>query len=339
MNYKTNMNIFDYLSGYEPGNLRKISDNTYGIQPYAYGNTSDCSSIVINRKNGEWLWHRFSNNTGGPDAVSFLTKVEGMTEEKAREYISGINGSAPRTFAPREPPEKKDREFAPPEICGDCSHIKQYLRGRGIRPDIINWCVGRGILAETKRGYSYYNVLFIGRDGDGKMRYGNLRGTEGDFKGEVAGSDKQYGFRIQGTERPESVHVFEAAIDALSYATLLSEKGKDWKQTALLSLGGVSPQALNRFLKENDSVKTVYLSLDNDATGSEATEKFLNAFKGTKYRVKDFRVGLQYGRTVFGNDGAVKDWNDALKAIKKNPGLQKYFFQDKPRAKAEREER
>lgn len=45
-----------------------------------------------------------------------------------------------------------------------------------------------------------------------------------DYKGlaEATGSDKHFSFALVADDRPVRVHVFEAAIDAMSYASLKS---------------------------------------------------------------------------------------------------------------------
>ena len=102
------------------------------------------------------------------------------------------------------------------------------------------------------------------------------------FKGDASGSDKRYSFRLPAREPCQSVHLFEAAIDLLSYATLLKCEGKDYKKENLLSLSGVYqpkkeikdskiPVALTTFLKANPQVKTIFLHLDNDKTGRLCT--------------------------------------------------------------------
>ena len=93
-----------------------------------------------------------------------------------------------------------------------------YLHGRGIDYDVIDYCIQTGRLYES---LPYHNCVFVGRDLKGQPRYAALRGTVGDFKGEAPGSDKRYSFCI--TENPNTlvVHLFESAIDLLSYATLL----------------------------------------------------------------------------------------------------------------------
>ena len=72
-----------------------------------------------------------------------------------------------------------------------------------------------------------------------RQRYGALRGTVGNYKGELTGSDKHFSFSLNGNPDTDHVHVFESAIDLLSFATLELLEGRDWKAETLLSLAGV----------------------------------------------------------------------------------------------------
>ena len=92
----------------------------------------------------------------------------------------------------------------------------------------------------------HHNVVFVGRDADGIPRYAHCRGTgETKYRGDVAESDKSYGFCHRGTDN--QLFVFEAAIDLLSFIQLFP---KDWKKRSYLSLGGISSAALMAFLSE-----------------------------------------------------------------------------------------
>lgn len=82
----------------------------------------------------------------------------------------------------------------------------------------------------------------------------------------------------------QEVHLFESAIDQLSYATLLKMDEQDWREEQhLLSLAGVYqpakeirqskvPMALSHFLKERQEVQTIVFHLGNDRVGRAATE-------------------------------------------------------------------
>ena len=77
-------------------------------------------------------------------------------------------------------------------------------------------------------------------DQQGEPKYAALRGINTDFIGEANGSDKNYSFSIPAGKMSDQVHVFESAIDLLSYATMQKLDGKEWQTEHLLSLAGVS---------------------------------------------------------------------------------------------------
>ena len=126
---------------------------------------------------------------------------------------------------------------------------------------------------------NYHNAVFIGKDESGTPKYAALRSTLGStFKQDASGSDKRYSFRLLAREPTDTLHLFEAAIDLLSYATYLKCEGKDYKSESLLSLSGVYqpkkemkdskiPIALTTFLSANPKIKTIVLHLDNDKAG------------------------------------------------------------------------
>ena len=105
------------------------------------------------------------------------------------------------------------------------------------------------------------------------------RGTLQDkrFVGEVVGSDKRYSFAVPVTPGGSAtLCIFESAIDALSYLTLLKQRGKDWRKANTLSLGGVGkkdrqlPPALSRYLKDAPHISRIVLCMDNDVPGRAA---------------------------------------------------------------------
>ena len=118
---------------------------------------------------------------------------------------------------------------------------------------------------------------------DGKPRYANQRGIGSDFIGDANGSDKHYSFGIPAAAASDTLHLFESAVDLLSYGTLQKLEGKDWRSENLLSLAGVYkprakieesslPAALVRYLSEHPRIRRVVLRLDNDTAGRIAAE-------------------------------------------------------------------
>lgn len=178
-----------------------------------------------------------------------------------------------------------------PQASRCATHAVSYLASRGIDYEIINYCIQTGRLYES---YPHHNVVFVGLDCFNKPRYANLRGIHSDFKGEANGSDKRFSFSIPAPGS-KTVHLFESAIDLLSYATMLNLAGQDWRQDHLLSLAGVFrpkeniresslPLALRRYLGEHPEVRTLVLRLDNDVTGRLAT-KTLATMLSSQYKI------------------------------------------------------
>ena len=114
--------------------------------------------------------------------------------------------------------------------------------------------------------------------------------------GDCTGSKKQYSFRLTA-ENTGEVHLFECAIDLLSYATLMKLEGKNWRQFNLISLAGVYspkqnigdskvPVTVRKLLDKDKSIKRIILHLDNDIAGRKAT-KALQTILSDKYEVVD----------------------------------------------------
>lgn len=149
---------------------------------------------------------------------------------------------------------------------------KTYLFGRGIDYEIINYCLEKELIIES---LPYHNVVFIGYDESNKPKYAAYRATnQSRLMGDCTGSKKQYSFRLTA-ENTGEVHLFECAIDLLSYATLMKLEGKNWRQLNLVSLAGVYspkqnigdskvPVTVRDLLEKDKSIKRIILHLDND---------------------------------------------------------------------------
>ena len=265
------LDLLTYLQRYATLELVRVDGNTYC--------TREHDSLKIS--NGKWHW--FSRGIGGRSALDYLIKVKGFPFTRAVEELSGRAAETPPVF--HAPKPEAAEEFELPELNDSTDAVVKYLTGRGIHPDILDYCITHKLLFETRK---YHNALFAGYDGKGQIKYAALRGTAGDFKGEVYGSDKRHSFSIAENTGTSSVHLFESAIDLLSYATLMKMKGRDWWQDNLLSLGGVCrnrredalPIALEQYLKEHPSTGTVFLHLDNDEAGRIAAAEITRCLEG-----------------------------------------------------------
>lgn len=267
--------MLTYLQNYEPQELVCISAGVYC--------TKEHDSLKIS--NGKWCW--FSHGIGGRSALDYLIKAKDYPFVEAVETILGRAAAKPPIF--HRQTLKGSQELLIPELNENTDIVVRYLKGRGIHTAIIDYCLKNKLLFETKE---YHNAVFMGYDLQGNPRYGSVRGTRGVYKGELTGSDKHYSFSILG--KGETVHLFESAVDLLSYTTLELTGSRDWQRDHLLSLAGVFktkrkdvvPIALEQFLKDHPYITTLRMHLDNDEIGRGAVSGIVAGLNG-KYQVFD----------------------------------------------------
>lgn len=260
------IDLLTYLKNYYPDELVKVSRDTYC--------TKEHDSLKIS--NGKWMW--FSQGIGGKSAIDYLIKVQGMSFIEAVEHVTGKCAIAPPIRYSQLP--KQDRPLLLPQRSNTNDVVINYLAKRGIDYDIIDHCLKNNLILET---LPYHNVVFIGYDNQQKARYAAYRATnDSRIMGDCSGSKKDYSFRLLGSHKNE-IHLFESAIDLLSYATLYKLSGDDWKELTLISLAGVYspardignskvPVALKNYLEDNPQTKRIVLHLDNDIPGRMASK-------------------------------------------------------------------
>ena len=231
-------------------------------------------------------WYRHSLGRGGYP-VDFVMEFYNATFLEAVKMLTGEEGEGRNSACPAPSPD-----FRLPEKEENNDRIIRYLtENRGIEKNLVEKWISSGDIYEEKK---HHNVVFVGRDADGIPRYAHCRGTgEIKYRGDVAESDKSCGFSHRGTDN--QLFVFEAAIDLLSFIQLFP---KDWKKRSYLSLGGISSAALMAFLSERPQITSVFLCLDNDHAGNEASEKLA--------------IEIPDGYSVIRLKPSRKDWNEIL---------------------------
>ena len=274
------MDLLTYLREYEPGELVKFSSNTYTTRTH--------DSLKIS--NGKWMW--WSRGIGGKSALDYLIKVRGMDFVQAVQTIMG-NGSVSFPTC-KNIKSYEEQPLLLPQKSPTTEVVFDYLFGRGIDYEIINHCLEQELIIES---LPYHNAVFIGYDENKEPKYAAYRATnQSRIMGDCTGSKKQYSFRLTA-ENTGEVHLFECAIDLLSYATLMKLEGKDWRQFNLVSLAGVYspkqkiedskvPVTLGRLLEKDKTIRRIVLHLDNDIAGRKAT-KALQTILSDKYEVVD----------------------------------------------------
>lgn len=283
------MDVLTYLKTYEPNELVQISEHMYSTKTH--------DSLKIS--NGKWMW--WSRGFGGHTALDYLIKVKGMGFREAVQVITGqVAKQPPVSLYPGK------KELRLPEKSDTNDKVIQYLKGRGIDEEIIRECIEKDLIYQAK---SYGNVVFVGKDEEGKVRYAAFRScSPSRIMGDVGGSRKDYSFRLMAEDNA-NIHLFESAIDLLSYATIVKRNGRDYHNYNLVSLGGIyvpkgekamtRPKAIEMLFRPGNKIKRIYLHFDNDEVGRKAAEK-LKELLEKQFEVRD--APPPYG----------KDFNDYL---------------------------
>lgn len=257
--------------------------------------------------NGKWMWH--SRGIGGRSALDFLIKVRGNSFIDAVKFLAESYGifsknddknfknnqknfqNEDKIFSKIEKnfEEKFQKNFILPQKNESSFVLKNYLISRKIDEEIIDFCIENGLIYEEK---NHHSIVFAGYDENGSPAHASFRSTQGRVLGDVSGSRKDYSFKIKLSGK-KTVHVFESAIDLLSYATLVKMTGHDFKKENYLSLDGVAgsatddenisiPAALKKYLELYPETERIFLHLDNDNAGRTAAGKIKISLRNMK---------------------------------------------------------
>ena len=245
------MDLYTYLKNYEPEELVHFSRGTYMTRTH--------DSLKIS--NGMWYW--FSRGIGGKTALEYLIQVRDYSFIQAVETILGYSNERP-PITYQQPKKVENIRLILPKKSDTTDRVISYLSSRGIDKDIISECIDNNLIYEDLPNH---NVVFVGYDKNKVPRYAGVRATnDSRYMKDAYGSHKAFSFKLDSIEKNDTVHLFESAIDLLSYATLNKLDNKEWYNDNLLSLAGVYqpakkideskiPLALNYYLNQNQNIK------------------------------------------------------------------------------------
>ena len=292
--------VLDYILAYEKGNFRRVG--------YDY-RSKEHPSLAVSEKG--FYWH--SKDIGGKTALDYLVEIRGyglvdavcnLLSERPREHtILNAKKITPKAQSPPASDERK--AFALPPRNANNIRVIAYLQSRGITRPLILDCIKNGNLYESAK---YHNCVFVGRDVYGKARSAFLRGTLNNFKCDVEGTDKSFGFLLSPSNPASAtVAIFESAIDCLSHQTLCEQGNIEPFDGWRLSLGCTAPVALTNFLERYTNVTHCIVCTDNDKAGHKAAEKISQI------------SGIAVSRSL---PPTGSDWNECLLALQKSERLQ-----------------
>ena len=261
---------------------------------------------MVFKQDGSWFWN--SRRLHGR-ATEFIMNYEGKSFVEA---ILTLSGEAPgtRLQPPILPRASPAAVFTLPEPSHSQRQMYGYLCGtRKLDPQIIRAMVNQKILYQSDHvlgpGKVVHNACFISYDDAGKPCSAFKRGTATTgtpYKGEVPGGDKSFGWILHG-DHPRKLYVFEAAIDAASYASLRLQNGeKPLEDADYLALGGLSFTPIKTYLNRHPDIRSIHLLLDSDIPGQEAAADFQTRLmsSGVEANIQTPPVG--------------KDWNEYLQS-------------------------
>lgn len=197
-------------------------------------------------------------------SMSFLEAVQYLLDFQGYGSIQYDNHKSLKNVATESKLNNNDKydEFALPEkVQGGYRKCYSYLmKKRGLSIGVINYFVNElKILYEENK---YHNLVFLGKDKEGNVKYAMKRGTYDlngkKFKGDVYGSNKDFNVNIVNL-KSSCLKVFEASIDLMSYLDLTG----DYTSNKIV-LGTNSDKSLIRFLHDYTHIKEIDFCLDND---------------------------------------------------------------------------
>lgn len=298
-----------------------------GYTPERCGNhfrLKEMDSLIIYNDRTWYRWSKKGERIGGTQ-IDFLYEFGVCnTVIEAIHYLLNFKGSNiynENEIAITHNTEKVAREtnLVLPEKADSYRRAYAYLiKTRGLSDQIVNYFVrDLKLLYEDKE---HHNLVFLGKDKNGEIKYATKRGTADlygkKYKGDVEGNDKNYGINIVN-KKSNILKVYESSIDCMSYIDIFG----DYTSNKLV-LGMVADNPLEQFIKDYNHIDEIVFCLDNDEAGKKAlygtTEKkdidnniTQKETKGLveKYEEKGFIVKVEM--PLYG-----KDFNESLKEQK-----------------------
>ncbi len=258
---------------------------------YVWGEGSNEVKIKGNK------WYSFYMLKGG-DAIDFVKHFCNLSYPEAIMYL--LNGKYDCTIQQIKPTPKERKPLLLPLKHDNLRRIFAYLvNERGIDREVLHEFVHAKMIYECA---TFHNVVFVGYDKNGVPRHAHRRsiGGESRHRYTVAGSDAEFSFHWNGTN--DTLYLFEAPIDMLSFITMNQE---DWKNNSYAASCSVSDRVLFRCLKDNPNISKVYLCFDSDEAGQRSAKAIEDKLFTTR--------GIESEILIPKN----KDWNDDLLSLRK----------------------
>jgi len=254
----------------------------------------------------EWVGHHITLRENqfydqyqqrGGTAVDFVQEQYDLSYPDAVQLLLGSD-AATVPVSEYQHREREQQPFELPPANENMRRVYAYLiKQRCIDRDVLYHFAHRGLIYEDAQ---YHNAVFVGTDKNDNPRHAHKKSTslnDSSFRANQTGSDAAFSFHHIGNSN--TVYVFEAPIDMLSFITLYPYK---WQDDSYIALCSVADHALFHQLAQNNHLYDIKLCLDNDEAGRVAMDRIRGKLHQNGYA--DVEILLC----------PCKDWNEMLKA-------------------------
>ena len=239
--------------------------------------------LYVNPETNEFFCH--SENKGGKGLLEFCKKILDMPFLEAMRECVG-EAAEIKQFTPKaavEPQEKK--EFVMPEKSdtGYKNIYAYFINTRSISPEIVREFANKGLIyptvsksvSQTKgKEYQKINAVFLHKNEKGEPCGADIQGIDQNpdyrFKGCTARDESDRGFVYDkgSPEKIDTVYLFEAPIDLMSFVELHPEI----ENAKFAALSGLKPSTAEPYI--NSGLKVVSC-VDNDVAGTKFNNQIL----------------------------------------------------------------
>ncbi len=295
--YRTDIVTFLQQQGFE---LTKKDSKAMTLKGYG--------GLVFFHDSCNYYWH--SKEEKG-NIIDFVKDWYGMDFISAVELILGTRAYRHSNYDFSPLPKAEKKELILPPRDETMVQVYAYLcKTRGLETSIVSAMIADNKIYQSKTvkdGKTYRNCAFVGYDMNDSPKHCALRSTNSNvkFHRDVTGSDKSYCFSMEG--RSNRAFIFEAAIDALSHASLCHLHGMDWTLDHRVIEGGLTNKSLTRYLKDHPEVEELTFCYDND--GENLTPEGLPWNQGQEQAIKTAKLFEKEGYACQIQTPRGKDFN------------------------------
>lgn len=238
--------------------------------------------LYVNPNNN--TFYRHSENIGGKGLLEFCKKILDMSFLEAMNECVGEAADV-KQFSSKTVFEKEDKEFIMPEKAADGykSIYAYFINTRSLSAEtvrefankgLIYPTVSKGVSKNTGKPYQKTNAVFLHKNEQGQPCGADIQGIDQNpeyrFKGCTAcdKSDKGFVYDKGKPEMIDTVYIFEAPIDLMSFVELHPEI----ENAKFVALSGLKPSIIESYINSNLKVVSC---VDNDAAGINSTNRIL----------------------------------------------------------------